>query len=115
MGYSVYENYNYPLLTAGYGVPAYCDVAGCMERIDRGMAYMCQEHVSYETVGDDEIEHVYEGCGLFFCSKHEGVLGHALETVDTSREHPDWIHHVLTDDSWARFRELHPEAIARVQ
>ncbi len=45
---------------AGYGVPDVCNVDGCDEKIDRGLAYLCGE------VGDGG-EH---GCGRYFCYAH---------------------------------------------
>ncbi len=45
---------------AGYGVADVCNVDGCDEKIDRGLAYLCGD------VGDGG-EH---GCGRYFCYTH---------------------------------------------
>lgn len=46
---------------AGYNVVAKCEEPGCLERIDRGLAYLCGMMHGQ----DDE-----EGCGHYFCSRH---------------------------------------------
>jgi hypothetical protein len=47
---------------------------------------------------------------VFVCNKHR------YEPLDSfmveSKEHPDWIKHILTDDSWAYWRELNPDKVA---
>ena len=45
---------------AGYGVETVCDKAGCGEKIDRGLAYLCGDRP-----GGDEY-----GCGGYFCGRH---------------------------------------------
>lgn len=90
----------------GYGVPAYCDYPTCQHTIDRGLGYVC----GGEPYGGDH------GCGLYFCAKHQ-VGTHQRCTRCTNRkaafdakpDHPRWMHHKLTDESWARWREAHPE------
>lgn len=44
----------------GYSVEATCDLHGCNEKIDRGLAYVCGSM-------HDGGEH---GCGRYFCSSH---------------------------------------------
>ena len=90
----------------GYGVPCTCEHPNCSEQIDRGMSHLC------------------EGCGLAFCNSHhtfnfcEHCLDEqALETdveelaarpdatpFPAKPEHPDWLHHLRTDESWAKWR-----------
>ncbi len=94
MGYQVYwENGRWQ----GYGVPAYCDHVGCFEEIDRGIAY---QHPDTEFVNPS----------IFTCEKHRYC---SLEEFDINllKEHPDWLNHILTDESWAEWRNLHPEAV----
>lgn len=86
----------------GYGVPAYCDHPECNEEIDRGLGYVC----GGEPYGGDW------GCGLYFCSKHqEGVPGFCERCVShqtpfkAKADHPTWIHHKMTDESWREWRE----------
>lgn len=94
----------------GYGVPAFCDHPECLEEIDRGLAYVCCGQQPYG--GED-------GCGLYFCAKHATPGEHKCErcaagllSFDGKPEHPEWIHFKKTDESWAQWREEHPEAIA---
>lgn len=44
----------------GYTVSATCDDAGCLAKIDRGLAYACGD---MHDGGD-------WGCGLYFCGNH---------------------------------------------
>lgn len=95
----------------GYGVTAWCDFPGCKSEIDRGMAYKCEEIVSYD---EDDEEVIAEGCGLYFCSEHED---HESSTHDEITklpdEHPEWIHHVFTDASWNKWRLENPDEVER--
>lgn len=99
----------------GYGVPAICDHPDCDTRIDRGLSYVCGSNPYGEP----------NGCGLFFCEKHlsfaedddiEGMLcERCCEYFDEGLDHctpfdpkPDvleWIHHKMTDESWAEWRQ----------
>ena len=113
MGWSIGFDTNWQR-DIGYGVPAYCDHPGCMEEIDRGLAYVCCGEEPYGG------EH---GCGLYFCSAHlyAGKHGFACERCRERGEddpyepftptpdHPEWTHHKLTDPSWAEWREENPE------
>jgi hypothetical protein len=96
----------------GYGVPAYCDQPGCMEKIDRGLAYVC----GGEPYGGEQ------GCGLYFCEwhlvyslSHDAYLcrrcAAGKEPFAPAPDHPDWIHHKATDPSWQQWRDENPEAI----
>lgn len=83
----------------GYGVPAYCDADGCTAEIDRGMGYGCECDECSEDGFPD----------VFLCGEH----GHEDVTDPSARpEHPDWIAHLLTDRSWAVWREENPEKVA---
>lgn len=104
----------------GYGVPAECDWPTCRKVIHRGYDYKCEEHVYYEWLEDEEeeIETIEDGCGLFFCWDHKGMvfiqgLGHeGLIRKPDSRE---WITHVLLDDSWAKWRTENPDEVLHMQ
>jgi hypothetical protein len=85
----------------GYGVPAWCDHPKCWEEIDRGLAYVC----GGEPYGGEK------GCGLFFCPAH--MLGltrcprcarYRAPYKHPKPEHPRWVNHVATDESWAEWR-----------
>lgn len=105
MGWQVYEDTKgRPLRMAGYGVPAYCDHPKCNEEIDRGVIYICGEINRNEE----------DGCGLHFCSAH---LNHKQLCARCARhkdpfppkpDHPTWVQHVLTDDSWKQWRTENP-------
>ena len=103
----------------GYGVPAYCDHPGCAEEIDRGLSYVC---------GSDMYggEH---GCGLYFCAKHLHIAGDArgnvslctrcrygkASTYPAKPDHPDWMRHQLTDESWGDWRNENPDLVAAIR
>ncbi len=102
----------------GYGVPAYCDYPGCGKEIDRGLSYVC----GGDPYGGEK------GCGLFFCGEHlfyyrKRICGE-IKTVQLCHrcgryqrpykptpDHPKWIKHVLTDNSWAEWREKYPAKV----
>jgi hypothetical protein len=98
----------------GYGVPAYCDYPGCDQVIDRGLGCVC----GGEAYGGDR------GCGLFFCGHH--LLLHARLPQLCSRcsngrkpfkptvDHPKWIMHKLTDESWKEWREENQSEVDRL-
>lgn len=81
----------------GYGVPAYCDAKGCMVEIDRGLGWVCDAHLGDEDFNDEDHP-------VFVCGKH------TCADVDWSDvpEHPTWLEHVLSDDSWAQWRTDNP-------
>lgn len=85
----------------GYGVPAFCDHPGCNEEIDRGLGYKCEE----------------EGCGCekFYCSTHLYDTGIHTHEVPDTRIHPDWGRHLLTHESWGRWRKENPDEVVRVR
>lgn len=79
----------------GYGVPAYCDWDGCTEEIDRGLYFVCEGESC--------------GCELFYCDGHSiQSEGHPDCGRGDGPEHPEWIEHVLNDDSWEEFRKTEP-------
>lgn len=94
----------------GYGVPAYCDHPKCHAEIDRGLGYVC----GAEPFGGDD------GCGLYFCEAHGG--GHLCPRCEASKppykrikpDHPDWIQHKLTDESWAAWRAEFPDEASQL-
>jgi len=99
----------------GYGVPALCDHPGCYEAIDRGLSYVC----GGEPYGGED------GCGLYFCSQHLFIERHQpqlCERCSDGKDHftpkpdtPRWMHHKLTDDSWAQWRAENPEDVERLK
>lgn len=96
----------------GYGVPAWCDHPGCTQQIDRGLSYVCCGQQPYG--GED-------GCGLYFCGDHHGVDGKCercaagAKPFDPKPEHPRWIRHVLTHDTWAGWRSGNPKKVAKLR
>lgn len=104
----------------GYGVPSHCDQPDCGAEINRGLAYVC----GGEPYGGET------GCGLYFCSEHLGLLlaveddephvegeqrcDRCLcdeEPFTPTPERPEWIAHKLTDPSWQRWRDEHPDEV----
>jgi hypothetical protein len=97
----------------GYGVRAYCDHPKCNEEIDRGLAYVCCDE---EPFGGPR------GCGLYFCPKHQHAGGRCIRCLRSQPpykklkpEHPEWIEHMLTDESWARWRAEHPKKVEELR
>lgn len=87
----------------GYGVPAYCDAKGCRTEIDRGFGYLCD---CYDAgcVDVDELEK-----SIFVCGEH---TCRDVDESDLPAEHPAWVRHLLTDASWAKWRDENPERVA---
>ena len=92
----------------GYGVPAFCDHPDCNEKIDRGLAFVC----GGEPYGGDD------GCGLYFCEKHlNGLMQLCRRCSNGSKpfkakpDHPEWVHHKLTDESWQEWRNKNPQEV----
>jgi len=95
----------------GYGVPAYCDHPMCSKEINRGLGYVC----GAEPYGGDQ------GCGLYFCCEHQDFpdqicerCANGKEPFEPSPDHPDWINHKLTDESWNQWREENPEEVKKL-
>lgn len=82
----------------GYGVPAYCDHTGCNEEIDRGMGFQCESEEC--------------GCKKFYCSTHRYLTDQHTHEAPPARWHPDWRNHVLTDESWQKWRDENPSKVA---
>lgn len=100
----------------GYGVPACCDHPQCLEPIDRGLSYVC----GGEPYGGDR------GCGLYFCGNHRQFFERLPELCERcgprkkkpfkpSDDVPEWIHHKLTHESWAQWRNENREVVARLR
>jgi hypothetical protein len=110
MGWQVGYDWNWRR-DIGYGVPAVCDFPRCNEEIDRGLGFVCCDEEPY---GGDR------GCGLYFCEKH--MKGGRCSRCTNYRppfnakpDHPDWIAHKLTDESWAAWRAENPEKVAALE
>ena len=88
----------------GYGVPAYCDVIYCGNEIDRGLGWRCQ--CSKHPLGDP-----LDKPNLFVCAQH---LCDDVDEDDLPPEHPDWVNHLLTDESWAQWRSENPLRVERL-
>lgn len=103
----------------GYSVPAYCDHPGCNKEIDRGLSHVC----GGDPYGGDS------GCGLYLCDTHMGFgptgngdefcnmcecCAEGKESFEPKPEHPDWIKHLHSDKSWARWRKENPEKLAAI-
>ena len=100
MGYSVYEDLTGLNRFSGYGVPAYCDMPGCVEEIHRGVGWRCESYFEYDS------------CGMQFCRKHFDHETHGDNVVWDGLEHPDWVNQILTDESWTEWRKENPERVA---
>ena len=108
MGWSIGYDDNWKR-DIGYGVPAYCDHPKCHKEIHRGLAYVCGGGPYGESLGDGR-----NGCGLFFCDKHGGGFlcprcrAYKPPYKHPKPDHPEWIHHKMTDESWAEWRNEQP-------
>lgn len=123
MGYAVYKVGH---RWGGYGVPAICEYPDCNKEIDRGMSYACG--------GEPFSEY---GCDMYFCDKHLQFQGWDDDGFKCAHEdlcectcvfvceccvegkapfpykpeHPEWVHHLLTDESWAEWRKKNPDEV----
>lgn len=125
MGYQVYKDGD---RWAGYGVPAECDFPTCRAKIDRGIAYKCEEYTDYryelngvpieapdslvEGDGVEEIEEEREGCGLFFCDQHQHHPEHEGSTPKP--DSLEWMRHMMSDASWQQWRNENPSEVNRI-
>lgn len=104
MGWSIGYDENWKR-DVGYGVPACCDSPDCFAEINRGLAYVCCDSEPY---GGER------GCGLYFCRHHRNWDGRCRRCergrspYTAKRDHPDWIRHKATDESWAAWRAEDP-------
>jgi len=102
----------------GYGVPAYCDYPGCWKEIDRGLAHVC----GGEPYGGEH------GCGLYFCDRHLSFdatfpAAHMrcvrcslkAQPFPPKPDHPKWIWHKLTHESWQEWCKHNPEEVAALK
>ena len=116
MGYAVYEDRkarDYGVERwAGYGVPAKCDFPGCKKKIDRGFGYLCGEDVFQDNAGEHADNGDCLGCGLYFCTDHQFGNHQGIQPKPDSKE---WVTWMLTDDSWARWREENTEQVAQMR
>lgn len=103
---------------AGYGVPGICDLPTCTNELPlgRGLANKCEERYEYDEETDVEV--VSDGCGMFFCGLHLTMsCAHEHDSGDGIIPKPDtseWIHHILTDESWERWRTDQPERVKQL-
>lgn len=101
----------------GYGVPALCDYPGCGAKINRGLSYVC---------GSDPRGGEY-GCGLYFCERHLAVAvpdncvelcercAAGEQPFDQTPDLPEWLEWKLTDESWQRWRDEHPDEVEQAR
>lgn len=115
MGWSIGYDDNHKR-DIGYGVPAYCDHPDCNEEIDRGLSHVC---------GSEPYGGQY-GCGLYFCKEHLHFHEDDMEWIDLCErcsefkepftpkpDHPEWIEHKLTDESWEEWRNENPDFVEK--
>ena len=60
-----------------------------------------------------EVEWVWveeEGCGLFFCPTHLHNLALNYGILPKG-ESPEWLHYILTHESWAQWRKENPDKV----
>jgi len=95
----------------GYAVPAICDHPDCEALIDRGLAFVC----GGAAFGGKH------GCGLFFCYSHRsavdlcGRCANSKPPFEPKPDLPEWVHHKLTDPSWAAWRCDNPDKVEGMQ
>lgn len=140
MGYQVYrirKNWDGGYRFCGYGVPSYCEHPDCNEEIDRGMAfacggapdaegscnrYFCEKHrqgcfyidpegMHADDVKEGDDEDDYE----FFTGFCERCATDKDTPFPHKDEHPVWLNHVLSDESWEEWREEEPEMVKEYQ
>ena len=102
MGYAVGWDEEYGRFR-GYGVPAWCD-GMCGTKIDRGMGWEVEGYDELDEDGEPIGEP--DGMRLYLCSNCD--VNDLDEDGHLPPEHPEWLEHVLTDDSWATWRDENP-------
>lgn len=137
MGYGLYfsdKNNRFQ----GYNMHAYCDHPGCKNEIDRGMGYACcdnPEHTAscggfyceehkHQLVYQDELEDMSDEDlkRLGIDSREEqahdeddGIICCTHKPIEKDKEHPTWLKHVLTDETWQEWREKESEMAKHYQ
>lgn len=123
MGYAVYRIGHGRW--GGYGVPAYCEHPECSEEIDRGMAFACggepgddhgcdmyfcekhREYTGFKGNGESYPDYLCDCDEDCECTYKE--VCHPCASNEPSypykHEHPDWIKHLQTDESWKDWRD----------
>lgn len=119
----------------GYGVPAWCDHPDCDVKIDRGLSYVCGDapyggdhgcglyfcgshlHYAYTSDGMDDLLDE-DGNALPHMCEH-CVRNHQNPDADAGcfqpkPDHPEWIHHKLTDESWREWRDENPRQVEQL-
>lgn len=111
MGWSIGYDSNWGR-DIGYGVPAECDHPDCKEEINRGLGYVC----GGEPYGGED------GCGLYFCGKHETGrkqrcerCADGAEPFIPKRDVKRWIGWKLTDTSWEQWRNENPDEVKKMK
>lgn len=108
MGYGIYYRDG---RWQGYEVPAECDMPNCHKIINRGLGYKCEDHGHFETTSVYFEEWVDKpGCDLFFCNLHSDDP-EAHEEATPKGESVEWMNHLLTDESWGKWRETNPALV----
>jgi len=97
----------------------------CHEKIYRGMDWLCDQHTSYRYTDengnvvssseewDEETQIDDEGCGLYFCEKHQYETEKHTDDIQPKPDSPRWLWWIVNEDSWAKWREENPEELAR--
>lgn len=130
MWYAIYRNWN---RWAGYWVPAYCEHPDCNKEIDRWMSYacwwepfseywcdryFCEEHMDFlainqdgEVVKDEDYEIEKEDSYEFieWCERCKEWK----DPFPYKQEHPNWLKHILTDESWEEWRNNSPKEVLK--
>ena len=136
MGYAVYK---VGPRWGGYGVPAYCEHPDCNEEIDRGMSFACggepfsevgcdryfcskhREMVGFKCDGSDELCDHEDDCECEFkevcenCAYRGDGEPRYKMPFPYKPEHPDWVAHLLTDESWSDWRKENPGEVKQLE
>lgn len=112
----------------GYGVPAWCDHPDCNAEIDRGLSYVCggdpyggdhgcglyfcENHLNYAYTVDDKDDLLDEDGKMLphmceHCVRNHQHPDDEPGCFQAKDDHPEWIRHKLTDESWAPWRASH--------
>ena len=124
----------------GYGVLAICDHPECTVEIDRGLGYMCGEGFNHNAschgyfcaehrenyVYGDEIDDMQgeelEALGIdpeskevYDAVENGDIVRCRHEPIQPNKESASWLEWVLSEDSWAKWREENPKKVAAYQ
>ena len=140
MGWSIGYDTNWNR-DVGYGVPAVCDHPECSTEIDRGLSYVCGDrpyggdngcglyfcgqHLAavwdadgnevLKGIDSEDLNQLCERCADYHRARIKDPTHPGPDTFKPKADHPAWVHHKLTDESWQQWRDENPEIVKALE